>query len=334
MRKLLRSCGIGFMIAGCDAGGGQDPLPPPSEKHLSAATGASGNGQSAEITTTLPLPLRVVFDQGGTRVAGVTVIWNTPDGLLDPQGATDAEGIATAVWTLNTAAGAKTATATVQGLRDTVTFIAIAVAPGPAVSIRKVIASGDNQTVAANAASFSLPLTVHTVDQYVNPVPGPITWTIESGPVAWATQPPSRESDAGGRSDAYVRPVGTAGTARVRVSLDGAAPAGSAPAVEFTLTVGPPQYVVRLTSSSFISEQNRSRNPAVDTIPAGETVAWKLDFDYDPHRVVSVGSPSFATPGDFPYALNPEVAVTFPAPGAYRYTDFFNPAATGIIVVQ
>jgi hypothetical protein len=63
-------------------------------------------------------------------------------------------------------------------------------------------------------------------------------------------------------------------------------------------------------------------------------VVWKLDFDYDRHRVVSVGTPSFPTPGDFPYTLHPKVSVMFTVPGTYHYTDFYNSAATGTVVVQ
>jgi len=328
MRQLLLWCGVGLVVAGC-AGDGTGPPPPPVET-LSATLTASGNGQAGAITTTLPLPLRVVVHSASTQMPGVHVDWHASSGTLAPQsGVTDAEGIATATWTLDTVAGAQTATATVPGLRDTVTFAATALASGPAVSIRKIIGSGNNQIVGANAASFPFPLRAVTVDRYGNRVPGQVTWTIESGPVTFI-EPPNGPTNADGFSTARLRPVGTEGGALVRASL-----AGGAAAVDFTLTVGPPQYVVLLRSSIFVSVQNGTRNPAVDTIPAGQTVVWKLDFDYEQHRVVSVGTPSFPSPGDFPYALNPEVSATFTVPGTYHYTDFYNSSdASGVVVVE
>jgi hypothetical protein len=155
-----------------------------------------------------------------------------------------------------------------------------------------------------------------------------VAWTIESGPVRFV-EPAGGPTNARGISSAWLRPIGTEGHAVVRAALT-----GTAASVEFNLTVGPPQCLVRLSSSKFLSLQNGTQNPAVDTIPAGATVTWQLDFDYDLHRVVSVGVPSFPSPGDFPYAADPEVSVTFNVPGTYHYTDFYNSAVTGIVVVQ
>jgi plastocyanin len=71
----------------------------------------------------------------------------------------------------------------------------------------------------------------------------------------------------------------------------------------------------------------------VDTIPAGRTMEWSLEFDYDQHGVASVGTPAFQG-GDFPYNGRPTVSVRFDTPGTYHYTDPYHPSATGILVVH
>ena len=84
----------------------------------------------------------------------------------------------------------------------------------------------------------------------------------------------------------------------------------------------------------FVSSQNGSKTPAVDTIPAGATMTWTLvDFDYGQHGVKSVGIPSFKGE-DFAYTALPTVRVTFTTPGTYSYNDPYQPTATGVVVVR
>ena len=334
MRTLLQWCGVGLVVGGC--GGTTESSPPPlPRKTLSATLSASGNGQSGGITAKLPLPLRVMVDSVGTKLPGVTVNWHASGGTLVPASSvTDAAGIATATWTFDTVAGAMSATAISPGLRDTVTFGATA-APGPAAALKKFF--GDNQTVGVNAA-FAFPLGVDATDRYGNPVMGQVAWTIEHGPVAF-TVPSSGPTNEVGTSYVSFRPVGTKGSALVRASLT-----GTPATADFTVTVGPPQYVVLLNShldygtdltlTAFLSVQNSSTNPAVDTIPAGQTVVWMLPGGLARHRVVSLGTPSFTDPGDPLPGGDPTVSVTFTVRGTYQYADFYNPGATGSIVVQ
>jgi hypothetical protein len=291
---------------------------------------ASGNGQTGAVATALPLPLRVLVDSAGTR-QGVTVTWHTSNGLVTPQASvTDAAGIATASWTLDTVVGTQSATASVAGL-NTVGFRATALA-GPAALIQKVL--GDSQTVGVNAR-FCSPLGVFVSDRYRNAVSGQaVTWTVVNGPVSLIREDEPRTvtmTDLDGYATTSLRPAGTEGGALVRASLRG----GGAVA-DFTVTVGPPQYLVMLVGLSFMSVQNGTTNPAVDTVPAGQTVQWLLGrSDYaDFHRLISVGTPTFLVPGSsnsFPST----VSVTFTQPGTYDYADFYNPrTATGVIVVR
>jgi len=327
MRQLLTLGGIGLVVAGC-AGDGGTGLPPPAMR-ISATATANGNDQTGEVATALPLPLRVVVDSVGVEQEGVTVRWNASAGILAPAASvTDAAGMATTTWTLDSVVGLGLVTATLDGSPAKVTFRATA-RPGPAVSIKKE--SGDGQTACVNQADFPIALGVRVADRYGNAAPGPVTWRVGNGPVRF-TEPPSGLADSGGFSSTRLRPRTTQGSALVEASLE-----GGAPAVTFNLTVGPPCRLVRLLmGGGFVSVRNGSRNPAVDTIPAGRAVLWMATFDYDAHRVVSVGSPSFTSPGDFPYALDyPQVSVTFTVPGSYAYADSYNPDLPGgIVVVQ
>ena len=89
------------------------------------------------------------------------------------------------------------------------------------------------------------------------------------------------------------------------------------------------------SSPHFVSAQNGG-TPAVDTIAVGKTVEWTCrNFDYDNHRIESVGTPSFpATPDMNYYCEANHTVVTFSAPGTYRYEDFYHRLATGTIVVR
>jgi hypothetical protein len=328
MRRLLLLGGMGLGVAGCGAGDGGTGPPPLSVERVSETPTASGNAQAGAVATALPLPLRVVVDSAGTKKPGVTVTWHTSNGLVTPQASvTDAAGIATAAWVLDTVVGIRYATAAVAGL-NTVTFHATAVA-GPAASIQKVL--GDNQTIGVNARFF-LPLSVFVSDRYGNAVSGhAVSWTVVNGPVRLNLDDIPSKTDLTGYSAMGLSPVGTQGSALVRASL----PGGIAVA-DFALTVGPPKYVVMLVGGSFISVQNGTSTPAIDTVPAGQTVQWLLGFsDYAAfHHLVSVGTPSFLVPGSansFPST----VSVTFTEPGTYDYADFYNPrTATGVIVVR
>jgi plastocyanin len=289
---------------------------------------ATSNGQTGVIGTTLPLPLRAQVRSDGAPKAGVTVFWRPFAGSVSPtESITDSDGFAVTAWTLGTAAGVTATDARIAGAQPaSVAFRATALG-GPAVAIDTV--SGDGQTLPANRTFSSLIAVV--TDQYGNGVKGEsVTWTVESGPVAFRTM--GGTTDAGGRSAAIVEPSGTVGAAVVRAALP-----GGAPSVDFTLTIGPPEWAVALNTNgsyAFVSAQNNSSSPAVDTIPAGRTMKWTLEpFDYDQHGVVSVGSPSFERV-DFPYGNPSTVSVTFTTPGTYHYADPYYPGVTGIVVVQ
>ncbi|HSR91867.1 MAG TPA: hypothetical protein VLK88_11220 [Gemmatimonadales bacterium] len=295
------------------------------------------DGQIGVVGATLTQPLRVTVRSDGTPSAGVAVTWVVSGGTITPASSiTDDAGIATATWTLGHIAGVGQAWVKIPVSLDPVGFFTATALPGPAAVIAKV--GGDAQTVPANRATFSSLIALVT-DQYDNRVQGAaVTWSVESGPVTFVTM--GSATDAGGRSAAMLAPNGTVGGAVVRAALP-----GGTPAVTFTLTVGPPApYVVIVrtnysnsTPDAFLSAQNGTTNPAVDTIPAGATMEWRVIpwdyFLYYGRDLVPVGQPSFPLqhyPPDDPST----VSVTFTVPGTYHYADNWSPGGAGIIVVQ
>jgi adhesin/invasin len=135
----------------------------------------AGNNQSGTAGSALPIqPSVIVRDSRGNVVAGATVTFTTSAGsgsVATPSAVTNAAGIAAAgVWTLGTAAGAQTLTASIAGLPDVV-FSATA-RSGAAAS---VVVVGDSILPSFPVASFVSPLpTIRVVDINGNPVSGAV----------------------------------------------------------------------------------------------------------------------------------------------------------------
>ncbi|HVP75536.1 MAG TPA: invasin domain 3-containing protein, partial [Gaiellaceae bacterium] len=145
-------------------------------------TASAGDSQSATVNTAVAVaPSVLVTDQHGNPVSGVAVTFSVATGGGSITGAnttTDASGIATVgSWTLGTAAGSDTLTASATGLAD-VTFDATATADA-ATTI--AVAAGDNQHATVNTAVATDP-SVLVTDQYGNPVQGVnVTFAVASG---------------------------------------------------------------------------------------------------------------------------------------------------------
>ena len=158
----IASCGGS---SGSDMTGAGTPL-------IQMTSNVSGDGQSGTVATALANPLRVQVTLNGSPLAGDSVTWSAAasGAALNPaKSATDANGIAAAIWTLGHTAGAQTATASLSGATGSpVTFTASATA-GPAASLAS--AGGNNQKGATGSA-LSTPLSVLATDAFSNPVAG------------------------------------------------------------------------------------------------------------------------------------------------------------------
>jgi plastocyanin len=286
------------------------------------------DGQTGVVGTALPLPLRVRVTSEHAIKAGATVHWHAFDGSVSPEASTtDADGIATAEWTLGTVAGSGKVEITVDSASSPAMFFTATARPGPAA---RIAVFGDSVATLPLNHAAGHPFTARVEDQYGNGIPGEaVSWTVQQGPVT--LREPDSTTDTEGLSTTEIDPTGDEGEAVVRAAL-----AGSGGSTDFAVTITAASADVNLQAAgalSFVSAQNGS-SPAVDTIPAGRAVTWILQFDYGQHAIASVGQPGFVG-GDFPYyAATSLVTVTFPNPGTYQYTDPYVPGSAGTLVVQ
>ena len=276
-------------------------------------------------------PLRVVVTEDGVPLPGANVAWATTavGGSVDPgSAATDAEGVASTMWTVGTASGAQTASATLSGASGSpVTFTATAAA-GPAATLAK--GGGDEQT-AEIGAQLPSPVQARVTDEHGNGVAGTaVGWEATGATVS----SPSVPSVASGLSSVTVTAGGVAGPIVITAAADGlvgspltfnASAVAPAPIpVTASVTVGNPSF--------FRSDRNGTDNPAVDTVAAGGRVTWTWDVPPGVHNVDSEGSPGFP---DSPLGSGPSYSFTFPTVGTYQYTCAAHPGAmTGRIVVR
>jgi adhesin/invasin len=145
-------------------------------------TVAQGNNQSATVGTAVAVaPAVVVRDANGNLVAGVAVSFTVTGGggsVTGGAAVTDSLGLAmVGSWTLGTAVGANTLSAT-AGTLAAASFTATALVGAPA-SVG--VSAGNAQSVAAGTA-VSDPPAVVVLDQYGNPVPGVVvTFSVAPG---------------------------------------------------------------------------------------------------------------------------------------------------------
>ena len=157
-----------------------------------------GDGQSGTVGAVLPEPIMVeVQDQYGNLIAGATVNWSAATGSVSVASSlTDANGHASASWTIGTVAGTgnQSATGSLPGVFGAQwTFIATA-RPGPAATMTLV--SGDAQG-AIIGTKLATPLAVKVEDTYGNSISGlAVTWdpTLGGG---WVSTPQSPTTAAG-----------------------------------------------------------------------------------------------------------------------------------------
>jgi adhesin/invasin len=153
-----------------------------------AASIVKNGGDAATVaagSSTATAPSVRVIDAHGNPVNGVPVTFAVASGggvISGAQQTTNAQGIATATsWTLGTAVGANSLTATATGTtiqNPTVTFTATGIA-GALASLLKI--AGDNQTATVGTL-LGIPPRVRAADQYGNPIANQaVTFAVASG---------------------------------------------------------------------------------------------------------------------------------------------------------
>jgi hypothetical protein len=113
----IRTAGLSLaaaLVHGCGASDRQ--APDPSTLELTKPDGASGDGQVGVAGERLPDSLRVLVTRDGEPVEGVSVLWFTTEGSVDPAEArTGPDGMAATTWTTMALFAEQFATARVEG---------------------------------------------------------------------------------------------------------------------------------------------------------------------------------------------------------------------------
>jgi plastocyanin len=118
------------VLAACGSGGDTGPSVSPV---IAKAPTKNGDQQTGPVSAALPTELSVIVTRDGSPASGVTVDWSTGNGgsLSPSSDKTDADGSSTSIWTLGSAPGSQTATASVTSATGSpVAFTASATSGG------------------------------------------------------------------------------------------------------------------------------------------------------------------------------------------------------------
>ena len=245
VRHVTTRLAVGLLVASvvgaCKSGDGPQV---PTTFAASGGTSIQMTGVVASAVTSAPQVQ--ILDAKGKGIKGLRVRWKVganSGGVVNDSTLTDASGIAlSGGWTLGTAAGQQTLTATADGVSP-VTFTAN-VAPGPAANLVRI--SQDGQTATVNTNVPVAP-SVRAQDTFGNPVPGvAVTFTaaVGGGSVDGAT----KTTDQSGIATVNSWKLGTtSGQQVVRANADGvtqaffAATALPGPAADLQKAIGDAQ---------------------------------------------------------------------------------------------
>ena len=194
--RLGSSLGVNTVSASLGGSGGVVFSATATTAPPSNLVAAGGNAQTGTVGAELPQPVVVrATDAVGNPKPGVVVTFSVTSGSLSATSAvTDADGLASVLWTLGAASGTQNLSASVSGLAPlTLTATALPGAPGAIV-----ILSGNNQS---GSPGSPLPdsLRVRVTDQFGNPVSG---FTVSWAPLAGSgtVSPSTSVTDANGRA--------------------------------------------------------------------------------------------------------------------------------------
>jgi plastocyanin len=143
IRRLRLSLAVAPLVLGCGASDRQ--APDPTTLELTKPEGVSGDGQVGVAGEPLPDSLRVLVTREGEPVEGVTVIWSTTEGSLNPTAArTGSDGLAATTWTTMALFAEQFASARVDG-GPTVGYTAIATPDPDDPNTVLVLSDGGNR---------------------------------------------------------------------------------------------------------------------------------------------------------------------------------------------
>lgn len=222
-----------LLLVSCGGSDGAGPTP------TRVITTASGDAQSVPVTLTATLTV-LVTDIAGVEEAGVTVNWSVVSGggSITPSSVTDANGIASASFTVGQIAGPQRARATASGVAGSPATFTLTALAGAPTQLKK--STGDGQT-GFGGSPLPLAYAVTVQDQYNNPVPGvTVNWAVTSG--GGSVSAPSSVTLSSGAATA-VHTLGTAAAPQTVIATT-AVVGGASVSFTSTATVG-----IRLAST-------------------------------------------------------------------------------------
>ena len=266
---LTSALAVAFVLHVAACGGDPKGPPPPPPSGLSVSRAApTGDGQIGLVQTALANALRIVVLDDGNPKSDVSVNWSGSGTLaaFNPAaGTTDANGIATTMWTLPQESGTPAAQADVSGASGSPVAFSATARPGAATGLALVSGTGQ-------AGGVSLPaddrLVVLVTDQYGNGVSGvAVTWVVTQG---FASVPTVTQSSSNGQAEAIVVYGQVTGLITVTATVAGL---GSVP---FSLIAG---HLITVQNNLFVPSQL-----SISVINA--YVVWKWTPDARVHNVI------------------------------------------------
>jgi hypothetical protein len=190
----------------------------------------SGNNQSGVVATTLPLPLTILANDGGSTPGIPSVTVTCKDGgaagkFSPSSGTTNSSGNFSTSYTLPTKVKIITITCTATGYVSAV-FTETAVV-GPATNIKDY--SGNKQTAPVNTL-LAEPLVALVTDAHANPIQGAVVTFSDGGKGGSFSSATAATNASGFASTSYTTP-GTAGVVQIKATT------GSLNAASFSETV-------------------------------------------------------------------------------------------------
>ncbi len=312
-----------LLIAVAACGDGGTSPPPPGPVTLAMAT-SSGNAQTGTAGIALTSPLRVIATRSGQPASGITVSWATSGtgaSLTPTTSVTDNQGIATATWTLQQAAGPGNATAAATDATGSPVLFTATATAGAAAKL--TIFDGNNQGGFVSRL-LAAPIRARVTDQFDNGVAATsVTWAVISGGGSINTA--TSLTDAFGAAAAYWTLGGNLGVQTAQASKSGLT--GSPR--PFTATGEPDLFIVD------IGVFNNLFAPPSQTVPRGTQVTWTWSgTGAVSHSVRSLNSPSFPS-STVLTGSGSTYSFIFDVPGVYSYDCAVHGASmSGTITVQ
>ena len=207
--SLAMVTALGAMVGVACSDNNDNNIVPLVATFITANAGSSG--QTAVAGTQLANPISVhVTDQNSNALAGVSVAWavvGAGGSVSAASSLTDANGDATVNWTVGTAVGTDSLTASIASGASVIITATVTSAPSQLVKI-----SGDNQSV--TAGTNSQPLQVRVENANGTGIAGAtVTWAIASG--GGALNAATTTTDANGNASVVLATNPTPGQASV-----------------------------------------------------------------------------------------------------------------------